>query len=89
MLEVPGHESEEQCHITATRKVLVSTAMYTWTDMDNRSKEKCLLSRMAQKNHVLENLISPREFVFLLGHKSRKKQNKYFFQNFLAPYAPP
>ncbi len=48
----------------------------------------CLI-RVAQKNHLLEKLISPREFVFLLGHKSRKKQNKYFFQNFLAPYGPP
>ena len=28
------------------------------------------------------------EFVFLLGHKARKKQNQYFFQNVFDPMSP-
>ena len=44
--------------------------------------------RVAQKNLFSEKLTSPGEFVFLLGQKSRKKQNKEKFQIFLAPYAP-
>ncbi len=46
-----------------------------------------MTGRVAQKNLFSEKLTSPGEFVFLLGQKSRKKQNRKKFQFFLAPYA--